>query len=634
MLIHLLNRRRHRVVKWAAMDFLLQATRESRGKKKLKHIIILTCRALAIAALVMAVARPLASNGFLSWGEGKLDTVILVLDRSASMEQSSLESAISKRESAIQLAQDSISELGDTKLVLIDSASGVPISIASPSTLNEISQTKATDTVANIPSLLDTAIQYILKNNTGRTEIWVASDMQHSDWEPNSGKWSNIRSGLNNLSSQASLRVLSLNSETNNNISIRLVGAQRIDEELQLELEITQSTEASQQEIPLTLSLNGAQSSENVTISGDVMKFTKRLPLSGKSGYGYIQLPADTNSRDNTAYFSYGTELPVHTAIVAAKSESQYYLSLASAPPGYASQEAKTYLPHESIPWNTLSLVVWQAPLPKKDDQAPLLDFINKGGIIAFYPPTTTEDQSFLNTQWGLINKSSTGKYFIVQDWNRSDGPLRNGEDGTPIPVSKLKSIKRREIVTEGTSLARWSNDSPFLTRELHGRGAAYFISTLPDYTWSNLGDADVILPLTQRLLLKGNQRFGSGYSATLGHLPAEIAIDSAKRKRLDKATPSNPLNAEYEAGVYTFGERTIAVNRPADEDLTIRLSKEELDLALSDVPYSLFEEDTENSSAFAQQLWQIFLVAVLLFLIVEALLCLAQKRKKIESTS
>ncbi|MFC4990725.1 hypothetical protein [Rubritalea tangerina] len=33
------------------MEFLLRATRESRGRKKLKHIIILTCRALAVAAL-------------------------------------------------------------------------------------------------------------------------------------------------------------------------------------------------------------------------------------------------------------------------------------------------------------------------------------------------------------------------------------------------------------------------------------------------------------------------------------------------------------------------------------------------------------------------------------------------------
>jgi len=36
IIIHLLNRRRYRTVQWAAMEFLLKASRESRGKKKLK----------------------------------------------------------------------------------------------------------------------------------------------------------------------------------------------------------------------------------------------------------------------------------------------------------------------------------------------------------------------------------------------------------------------------------------------------------------------------------------------------------------------------------------------------------------------------------------------------------------------
>ena len=58
IIIHLLNRRRFRTVKWGAMQFLLKATRESRGRKRLKHILILTMRALAIAALVFAVSRP------------------------------------------------------------------------------------------------------------------------------------------------------------------------------------------------------------------------------------------------------------------------------------------------------------------------------------------------------------------------------------------------------------------------------------------------------------------------------------------------------------------------------------------------------------------------------------------------
>ena len=85
VIIHLLNRRRFRTVKWAATTFLLKASRESRGKKRLKHILILACRALAIAALIFAVARPLVGS-FLGWGSGSVETVVLVLDRSPSME--------------------------------------------------------------------------------------------------------------------------------------------------------------------------------------------------------------------------------------------------------------------------------------------------------------------------------------------------------------------------------------------------------------------------------------------------------------------------------------------------------------------------------------------------------------------
>ena len=85
VLIHLINKRRHKTIQWAAMQFLLKATRESRGKKKLRHILILTCRALAVAALAFAAARPIVS-GLIGWGGGSIDTVVLLLDRSASME--------------------------------------------------------------------------------------------------------------------------------------------------------------------------------------------------------------------------------------------------------------------------------------------------------------------------------------------------------------------------------------------------------------------------------------------------------------------------------------------------------------------------------------------------------------------
>lgn len=85
IIIHLVNRWRHRSVHWAAMEFLLRAARETRGTKKLLHYLILALRVLAVAALVTAFARPLLSS-FFGWGSSGLNEVLLVLDRSASMD--------------------------------------------------------------------------------------------------------------------------------------------------------------------------------------------------------------------------------------------------------------------------------------------------------------------------------------------------------------------------------------------------------------------------------------------------------------------------------------------------------------------------------------------------------------------
>ena len=85
IIIHLVNRWRHRSVPWAAMEFLLRAARETRGTKKLLHYLILALRVMAVAALVPAFARPLLGS-FFGWGSSGLNEVLLVLDRSASMD--------------------------------------------------------------------------------------------------------------------------------------------------------------------------------------------------------------------------------------------------------------------------------------------------------------------------------------------------------------------------------------------------------------------------------------------------------------------------------------------------------------------------------------------------------------------
>ena len=629
IIIHLLNRRRHRTVKWAAMEFLLKATRESRGKKKLKYLIILACRALAIAALIFAISRPLV-GGFLGWSGGKANTVILILDRSASMEQLSPNSNTSKRASAIASVRKSLEELGSPRLILIDSASGKAQDIASPDALEELSATSPTDTKASISSLFSTAIDYLLEHSLGKTEIWVASDLQLSDWAPEDGRWDAIRTGLNDLPQQPTLRVLSLASAPKDNYSIRTLSSRRNEDMLVLDLELTRSNGEGPAAIPVTFTINGTSSSDKVTLKGQTYQFQKRFPL-GKnqgSGHGFASIPSDTNARDNVSFFAYGEDLPTTTFLVTEGGESPDWLTLASSPPGYEDSQTQRISASSAhqVNWGTATLVIWQAPLPEGTIAEEFTRYLESGGAAIILPPNTESTTNFLGLSWGERSISPEGQYFIVKNWNHTDGPLRDGIEGTQIPVTKLKSIIRREIVGEATSLASWNDDTPFLVRTVIGDGSAIFVASLPDYTWSNLADADVLLPIVQRMIAKGDTRFGSALSAITGTQRA-LPADGEIRNRLDTYAESTSSNADYEAGVWKLGERTLATNRPKSEDQWQILTNNNLDTVFNGVNYTFFE-DTGESESLAREIWRVFLMAMLVFLITEAILCLQPKPK------
>ncbi len=87
ILIHLFNRRRFEVVRWAAMDFLLQAHRQNKRRVRLEHLLVLLLRCLAVALLALVVARPVvgaAGFAFLPGAQEAVERVIL-LDDSGSM---------------------------------------------------------------------------------------------------------------------------------------------------------------------------------------------------------------------------------------------------------------------------------------------------------------------------------------------------------------------------------------------------------------------------------------------------------------------------------------------------------------------------------------------------------------------
>src|SRR4051812_4930918 len=62
IIIHILNRRRFKVVTWAAMEYLLRAMRKNRRRIQFEQLLLLAVRCLLLALLGLALARPLGCN--------------------------------------------------------------------------------------------------------------------------------------------------------------------------------------------------------------------------------------------------------------------------------------------------------------------------------------------------------------------------------------------------------------------------------------------------------------------------------------------------------------------------------------------------------------------------------------------
>ncbi len=85
VIIHLLNRRRYRVVQWAAMDFLKEALQRNRRMLQLRDIILLIMRTIAVLLFGLVLARPFFTRGSRAFDDRQPLHAVIVIDNSLSM---------------------------------------------------------------------------------------------------------------------------------------------------------------------------------------------------------------------------------------------------------------------------------------------------------------------------------------------------------------------------------------------------------------------------------------------------------------------------------------------------------------------------------------------------------------------
>jgi hypothetical protein len=211
ILAHLLNRHQVQVTDWAAMRFLNRSVRIVSRQLRLRDILLLVLRCLAVLLLVFAIARPMTTGEeglFSSLGENRAG-VIIALDTSYSMQHS--DGTRTRFDSALE-SVEAIKEgmrPGDAvTLVLFGSEHrAVARNVAfDPDELDEmLDSLTATDESLDIDSLPRWLKDLAADMKAPQKEIYIITDMQEQDWGPRSA-W--LHDSFKDLAKHASVFVV------------------------------------------------------------------------------------------------------------------------------------------------------------------------------------------------------------------------------------------------------------------------------------------------------------------------------------------------------------------------------------------------------------------------------------------
>ena len=645
ILIHLINQWRYQTKPWGAMMFLLAANRMNRGYARLRQWIILAMRVLAIAGLIFAVSRPLTSS-FLSLTGGRSDTTLVLLDRSPSMQQQGTAGQSKLLTGRKQLAE-ALQTLGSNRWVLIDSNATTPQSFDSLASLVDSPRLSGSSATADIPKMLQSASDYLTTNKPGPTDIWICSDLRTSDWSTESANWKTVREALKNSPQSVQVHLLAYPEPAENNLSIRVSEVQRdsdsAGETLGLSMQLTQTASgniAVKRMVPVQIEIDGARSELNVELNGrDVLVRNHRVPLGGqKRGSGKVTLPADQNNADNEYYFVYDDAPPRRTVLVSDDREASRPLEIAAAiaSDGQMSGQVDVLAPQEldSLVLDGAALLIWQASLPTGDMSRSIKAYVQDGGQVLFFPPTSVTTgigdtgAEFLGVRWlGWAGAEANAKV-VVENWRSDQDLLAVTRSGAGLPVGELELSGHATLRGDVSSLATLTGGHSLLARVPTDGGAVYFCTASTSRNASTLATNGIVLyALIQRAIEQGVTAQGNASQRVAGE--AQGSTDDWRQLVGSRYATEETLSDQYawQAGVYERDGQHWAVNRSLREDQSETVDDQQLERLFAGLNFSRVNDQAGSVSGIVREVWQLFLLTMIVAMLLEAILCMPRRQ-------
>jgi hypothetical protein len=509
VLIHLINRERKVVVEFPSLMFLQRIPYRSVRRQKIRHLLLLIMRCVALALLVAAFARPFFDKRQTAIATTGAREVVILLDRSASMNYSG------RWERARSEARKVVSGLsaGD-HATLVTFAADATVATEPMATADRIAAAinaaKPGAEATRFAPALKLAAQIVAASTLPRREVVIISDFQKTAWAnhnevgvPAGTKVTPIDLGAGSASDVGVMQATTDRDSTGDRdkvtVAARVVNTGGTPKSVAVTLAIGgRDVQVRQEQIP-----TGAR---QVTFAPVVVPSTATRAA--------VRVTADSLPVNDAFDLTIAPDEAVSVLVVepaAARSNQSLFLSRAlgigDRPSFRVTEKSIGELTPRDIEGRALVVLDEVAP-PAGENGKKLRALVEGGGGVMFVPGASRTES--WPSEWRALLPATAGE--TVDRTSDAGGTLSSLDYANPIfelfnaprsgDFSTARFYRYRALTPQANAAiaARFDDGSPALVERLVGAGRIVMWASTIDAYWTNLPLQPVFLPFVHQL--------------------------------------------------------------------------------------------------------------------------------------
>lgn len=656
IIIHLFNFRRYKKVLFPSVRFLKTVQEETQSKSRLKHLLVLFSRILAISFLVLAFAQPFIQADNVEVKKGK-KYVSFYVDNSFSMDATGEDGTLlQEAQSKVRALVNGYGPADRFQLVTNDLKPKYQQFVTAEELVSFVDELEISPIARPLSDIVIRMNDALNNAEAPNKQAYVISDFQKST------------ANLNQIPLDTNIQFFALHSAANvsSNVSIdscwfdspvRIQDASEI-----LHVKISNRSEEAVDNLQVQLYINDQQvAPANITIPGNAsetisLNFVNRTTGSIK---GKIKIEDYPVTFDDNFYFSYEIDATRNILVLKQDEDDKDPIDRM-----FRDDEnfKVTTVPADQVELSTLkdySVIVLQELTDISTGLTEqLAAYGMAGGSILLVPPANG-DATPLNTlaqvlstgSFGALDTNGTRVNLVNYDHYLFKDVFETRPDNLDLPaVTSYYPIAVPQTSSTDQVLSMQSG-YPFMIQGNIGKGKSYMLTVPFDKTFSNLMNHAIIVPLIYNIALYSKTTSplfytigdnnaveipGAAGNEAVYHIVGEKTDFIPQKQLLADAVKIYPTGGIINAGYYQLTDeagkkiKLLAYNFNRDESDLACYSYDELQDAIAKnnlSNWSLIEPQIKNLAGFAadadqgNKLWKWCLIICLVFLAIETVL-------------